>query len=72
MAGTFKELYNADMARYSGSPSLYLRVFHYLYRRACMTYFAPLKLIYKVLFRFWASRKGLEIPVNQLIGGGYI
>ena len=35
-----------------------------------MTYFAPLKLIYKVLFRFWASRKGLEIPVNQLIGGG--
>lgn len=70
MANSFKELYNADMARYCGSPSLYLRVFHLLYRRACTTTFAPLKLIYKGLFRFWANLKGLEIPVNQLIRGG--
>ena len=68
----FKDLYTADMARYSGRPSLYLKVFHFLYRKACMTAFAPQKLIYKVLFRLWANRKGLEIPVNQLIGGGYI
>ena len=66
----FKALYTADMARYSGHPSLYLKVFHFLYRKACTTTFAPLKLFYKVLFRLWANRKGLEVPVNQLIGGG--
>ena len=68
----FKDLYTADMARYSGHPSLYLKVFHFLYRKACTTTFAPLKLFYKALFRLWANRKGLEVPVNQLIGGGYI
>ncbi len=70
MVNSFKELYNADMARYSGNPSLYLRVFHFLYRRACTMTTAPIKFVYKVLFRLWANRKGLEIPVNQLIGGG--
>ena len=67
---TFKELYAADMARYNGHPGPYLKVFYILYRRACTTSFAPLKLIYKALFRIWANRKGLEVPVNQLIGGG--
>ncbi len=69
----FKEFYNADMVRYGGSPSLYLKVFHFLYRRACTMTFAPLKLFYKVCFRFCANHKGLEFPINQLIGeGGYI
>lgn len=70
MAGTFKELYKADMARYGGSPSLYLRVFHFLYRRVCTMTTAPLKIAYKAMFRLWANRKGLEVPVNQLIRGG--
>ena len=69
---SFKKLYNDDMARYCGSLSLYLRVFHFLYRKAGTTSFAPLRLMYSAMFRLWANRKGLEIPVNQQIGGGYI
>lgn len=69
---SFKKLYNADMTRYSGSPSLYLRVFHFLYRKAGTTSFAPLRLMWSAIFHLWANRKGLEIPVNQQIGGGYI
>lgn len=66
----FKELYCADIARYGGRAESYIRVFHYLYRRAATATFAPLKLIYKALFRFWANRRGLEIAANQQIGGG--
>lgn len=66
----FKELYRADIARYGGRAESYIRVFHYLYRRAATATFAPLKLIYKALFRFWANRRGLEIAANQQIGGG--
>lgn len=72
MMKSFRELYKADMTRYNGKSGLYLKVFHFLYRRACTATFVPLKLTYKVIFRMWANRNGLEIPVNQLIGGGYI
>ena len=30
----FKELYNADIARYGGKPEIYIRIFHFLYRKA--------------------------------------
>ena len=68
----FKELYNADISRYGGSPEIYMRIFHFLYRKAATNTFAPMRLIYKALFRFWANRRGLEISVNQNIGGGYL
>ena len=29
-----------------------------------------MKLLYKALFRLWANRRGLELSVNQRIGGG--
>lgn len=45
----FKELYNADIARYGGAPNFYIRIFHFLYRKAAVTSFIPLKLLYKVL-----------------------
>lgn len=66
----FKELYNADIARYRGKPDSYIRIFLFLYRKAAVTTFAPLKLVYKALFRIWANRRGLEISASQQIGGG--
>lgn len=66
----FKELYNADIARYRGKPESYIRIFLFLYRKAAVTTFAPLKLLYKTLFRIWANRRGLELSTNQQIGGG--
>lgn len=45
----FKELYRADIARYGGKPGTYIRIFHYLYRKAAVNSFIPLKLLYKVL-----------------------
>lgn len=68
----FQELYRADIARYGGKPETYIRIFLFLYRKASLASFAPLKLIYKALFRFWANRRGLEITANNAIGGVYI
>lgn len=66
----FRELYNADISRYGGKPDMYIKVFHYLYRKAAVLTFVPMKLLYKALFRLWANRRGLELSVNQRIGGG--
>ncbi|HBK28739.1 MAG TPA: acetyltransferase [Parabacteroides sp.] len=32
--------------------------------------FVPMRLLYKALFRLWASRRGLELTANRQIGGG--
>lgn len=68
----FKELYIADIARYGGKPEVYIRIFHYLYRKAALSTIPPIRLLYKVLFRLWANRRGLEITANNQIGGGYL
>ena len=69
----FDELYQADIARYGGKPELYIKIFLYLYRKAIVTDFKPVKLFYKALFRLWANRRGLEISaINQIGGGIYI
>lgn len=47
-------------------------MFHYLFRRAATAAFPPARLLYRVLFRFWANRRGLEITANEQIGGGYL
>lgn len=65
----FKELYNADIARYAGKPETYIRVFHFLYRKASVASFLPMRLLYKSLFRLWANRRGLEITANNQMGG---
>ena len=62
--------YKADLERYRGKPGFYLRVFHYLYRRSTFVSFRPLRLLYKVMLRFWANRRGLEIGVLNPIGAG--
>lgn len=66
----FKELYNADIARYGGKPEGYIRIFHYLHRKAAVVSFTPMRLLYKALFRIWANQRGLEIAANQQIAGG--
>lgn len=69
----FKELYNADIARYGGKPELYIRFFHFLHRKAAVVSFTPMRLVYKALFRIWANQRGLEIAANQqILGGIYI
>lgn len=68
----FQELYNADIARYGGNPELYIKLFLFLYRKAATVPFAPAKFLYKVIFRFWANRRGLEIAANKQIRGGAI
>ena len=66
----FDELYEADKVRYKGNAEFYLRIFHYLFRRAITTTFQPIKILYKALFRIWANRRGLEISAVDQIGGG--
>lgn len=66
----FKELYHADITRYGGKVEAYMRVFHYLYRKAATSTFAPARFCYKALFRIWANRRGLELTANQQVGGG--
>lgn len=68
----FKELYSADIARYGGKPEVYIRIFHFLHRKAAVKSFVPMKLLYKALFRIWTNRRGLEISANQQIGGVFI
>lgn len=67
----YRELYRADIARYGGKPEAYIRIFHFLYRKAAVTSFVPMKFLYKVLFRIWANSRGLEIAANLQIGGGF-
>ena len=66
----YRGYYNADLGRYGRKPGFYLRVFHYLYRRASFTSFRPLQLLYKLIYRLWANRRGLEISGLNPIGGG--
>lgn len=68
----FSQLYRADIARYGGHPEPYIKVFLYLYRKAIVTDFKPVKLFYKALFRLWANRRGLEISALRQIGGVFI
>lgn len=66
----FDELYRADIYRYKSSPSAYLRVFHFLLRKSSVSKFHVSRIIYRVLYRMWAGRKGLEIPATINLGPG--
>lgn len=66
----FKELFNADISRYGGKPGIYIRVFHFLYRKASTSSTLPFRLIYKILYYLWANTRGLEIAANMRVGGG--
>lgn len=66
----FRELYEDDITRYGDKAELYIKVFHYLYRKALTATLRPNIFFWKVLFRLWARRRGIEIAANLQIGGG--
>ena len=66
----FKNNYQADIKRYNGNADTYIRIWLYLYRKCCYCKTPILKILYKVAFRLWSTRRGLEISTTNPIGGG--
>lgn len=67
----FKDLYRADIARYEGHPNAYIKVFLFLLRKASTESCPALRRVIRVLFGIWSHRRGIEMSVNQRLGGGY-
>ncbi len=69
---SFIILYKADLSRYDyGKVKLYLKVFHFLHRKAQTRKNPISKTIYKMLFRIHSRRHGIEIPTCCKIGKGF-
>lgn len=66
----FKELFRQDMARYNNKAELYIKLLTYFLRKVQTTKNSVLQLMYRALFRFIASSRGLEISPMTQIGGG--
>ena len=66
----FKNNYQADIKRYNGNADTFIRIWLYLYRKCCYCKTPILKILYKVAFRLWSTRRGLEISTTNPIGGG--
>ena len=72
MNNEFKTLYYADIKRYGlGKAPTYMRIWHFLHRKAQTRSFLISKLIYKSLFRIHSQRHGIEIPTCTRIGKGF-
>ena len=68
---SFSELYKADMKRYGeGKVLWYLRVFHFLFRKAQTRQCVLSRVFFKALFRLHSRRHGIEIPSSTRIGKG--
>lgn len=68
---SFKELYRADIRRYGDGPVLpYIRIWHYLYRKAQTRRNPVSRVLFKSLFRIHSRRRGIEIPTCTQIGRG--
>lgn len=71
MITAFKKLYHADLKRYgTGKVLSYIRIWHFLYRKAQTRKDPITRTIYKVLFRLHSRRHGIEIPTCTKIGKG--
>jgi len=68
--GTAKYNYRDDIKRYNGSVDAYIHIWLYLYRKCCNCRIPILNILYKVAFRLWSNRRGLEISTINPIGGG--
>lgn len=62
--------YRDDLKRYDGKAEIYIYIWLYLYRKCCCCKTQVLKILYKVAFRLWSNRRGLEISTVNPIGGG--
>ena len=71
MANAFSELYRADLSRYGGGKiSVYVRIFHFLYRMAQTRRNSASRFLFKSLFRIHSRKRGIEIPTCCRIGKG--
>lgn len=66
----FKKVYRKDLFRYQYQLSLYMRIWHFLFRKCQYANNKFSKSIYRVLFRIHSNRRGLEISSRQEIGSG--
>ena len=68
---SFTDFFRGDLKRYGRGPlSLYIRVFHFLHRKAQTRKFIVPRFFYKALYRLHARRHGIEIPSCTRIGKG--
>ena len=71
MDQSFKELYQGDLKRYGSSKiQAYIRIWHYLYRKAQTRRNPVSRVFFKSLFRLHSRKRGIEIPTCCQIGIG--
>ena len=71
MSTSFKDLYRGDLSRYArGKIPVYVRMFHFLYRKAQTRENPVSRFFYKSLFRLHSRKHGIEIPTCCRIGKG--
>lgn len=62
--------FEADMKRYNNKATLYIKSLLFSYRRYFVAKSFVTKMIWKLVFRFLASIRGLEISLRNEIGKG--
>lgn len=65
----FREVYNADISRYSGEASCYMKIFHFCYRKAQTTTGIKHKL-YHLLLKIHREKHGIEMSDEVSCGAG--
>lgn len=66
-----KELFYSDLKRYGGAKiPFYLRIWHFLHRKAQTRKDPFTRTFYKALFRIHSRKRGIEIPTCTKIGRG--
>lgn len=70
MSSVFRNLYHGDLIRYGGTILLYLRIWHFLFRKGQTARNGLFRFFYKSLFRIHSRRHGIEIPTCTKIGKG--
>lgn len=63
-------IYKEDLIRYNGHCNVFIRIWLFLYRKCCYENSSIFKVFYKIAFRLWSDRRGLEISTANPIGGG--
>jgi serine O-acetyltransferase len=69
-SGAFKTLYCGDLKRYGYQVTSYLRIWHYLFRKAHTSKNPLSRFLFKGLFRIHSRKHGIEIPSCTRIGKG--
>ena len=67
---SFRNLYHGDLYKYSGHALLYLRIWHYLFRKGQTSTNFLSRLFFKSCFRLHSRKHGIEIPTCTQIGKG--